>query len=227
MKVAFAMLFRNDEDSLRKILGKVPKMFDSYVFLNTGSTDSSESLILERFPNASIINDRIDHLDFGRWRTMMMDESRRLGNDWIVMVDTDEAIFKKDYQLLISYMMKGEHNVYRLARINMTADDFHYAPEFFPDFQARVINLNAGVYYEEKLHAQPKLNGELVVGQLLPHIVIYHYGWTKNGARHWIKKENYRRTQEGLPILTELPEGMVIPEQDWSNRQELFIGEQP
>lgn len=227
IKIAFAMLFRSDEEILKKTLPKVPNIFDYYIFLDTGSEDGSKKLITDRFPSAIFISDNIDHLDFGKWRNMMMEKSKEVGADWIVMIDTDETMFEEHYKIIFEYIEKGERTLYRLARINMALDNNHYAPEFYPDWQARVIKLDAGYYYDVKVHAEPRFNGQVAKGQYLPHCIIYHYSWTKPSDKRWLKDHNYQLTLLGKPILTKIPPEIKTNDSYFEDKLEIFIGSQP
>lgn len=228
MKVALVMPFKNDLEALRYILPKIPKdLFELYLFLDTGSTDGSRRLIADWLPKASFIEDNIDHLDFGRWRTMLMDEARRQGMDWVFMLDTDEAVLPEHYQTMFQYINSGVDTLYRMARLNFTRDENWFDHEHFPDFQARIIKLDTGYYYEEKLHAQPKLNKQIARGTVLPQCWIYHYSFTKNGEKHWVKQQNYKLTAQGKPIISEVPKGAVINQMNWDGLDTPFYGKKP
>jgi len=232
MKVAFAMPFKNEINALTHTLPKIPfrtsdfRGFDGFIFLDTGSTDGSNQLVKKYFPEVNILTDHIDHLDFGRWRNMMMDEARRLGMDWIFMIDSDEVMYYSDYERAFTYMEKGENTLLRLARINMITPE-RYVQKFYPDWQARLIKLDAGYVYTEKTHAQPILDGKLLTGDFLVNCVIYHLSYLTSDAKLYLKQMNYKLTMEGKPILDKLPEGMKYPLTDWLHNSQLFIGKLP
>ena len=227
MKVALLLPFKNDLDILQYTLPKIPhELFDELIFLDTGSTDGSNDLIKKTFDNPHIIYDKITELNWGRWRTMLMNRAKDLGCDWVFMLDSDETLFKESYEKLIAYMKHEASTLYRLARVNFCAKGM-WSQEFYPDWQARVMKLDAGYYYNDRLHAQPKLDGKIAEGQFLPEIQIFHFGWVRDPEKFTLKQLNYKRTQQGKPVLDKLPAGVKVRSSGHEKTGKLWLGLTP
>lgn len=226
MKVCFGMLFKNDADILKDTIVKIPNIFHRYVFLDTGSKDESRNIILKTFPDAIIIEDTIDHIDFGRWRNLIIKAGEEEGCDWMFMLDSDETMFLDDYNTLFSYAESGDDSAYRLSRIEFALDRLHYRNEVYPDLQSRLFKLGCGYYYYPQVHAVLHNNTQAIHGQSIPNCPIFHYGWTRNLDKKLLHYHNAGRTQRGLPMDDELPKELsTIP--DWFSNLKVFFGDQP
>lgn len=217
------MPYKNDAEFLSWTLQKIPLTFDKYIFIDTGSTDSSTDLIMARFPNAIIIKDELPYIDFSQWRNDIMIRAEQEACDWVFMLDSDETLFIGAYELLNKYANSNSSTLYRVARIDFISKDvITYA--HYPDWQARLIKCNEGYQYAPRIHAQPCINGETVQGVFIPHIVIYHYGWTRDIHYKTLHYYNAERSLQGLESVKELPPDVPLITHD---RQLSFYGEQP
>lgn len=228
MKVALAIPFKNEEDILGFTMPKVPKdMFSDFVFLDTGSTDGSREIIKSIFGDVTFYDGRTPFFDHGFWRQTMLDTSRKLGCDWCFMLDTDETIFRREYEIAFKYMEHGESDLYRMARINLVGSDKRFAQELYPDWQARIMRCATDFHYLHGTHAQPCYGGgdKIVRGHFLPDVRIFHYGWTRSNERFTLKELNYRLWDQGKPGLEKLPEGQEIYKQIIDSQP--YLGELP
>jgi glycosyltransferase involved in cell wall biosynthesis len=219
------MPYKNDAEFLSWTLEKIPLIFDKYIFIDTGSTDGSTELITARFQDAIIIKDELPYIDFAQWRNDIMARAEQEACDWVFMLDSDETIFIHSYQLLRDYARSNVATLYRVSRIDFIGekrDQITFA--HYPDWQARLIKCNEGYQYAPKIHSQPCLNGETARGAYIPHITIYHYGWTRDPRYKALHYYNAERSLQGLESVKELP-----PEVQLITHKDIlpFIGEQP
>lgn len=231
-KVALCMPYKNDEDVLEWTLDKIPSYFSNYLFLDTGSVDRSTRLIATRFPLSRIEQSNDNTIDFGKWRNTLISMAEKQGAEWVFMLDSDETLFIPDYDAIFNYVEYGTSEAYRLSRIDFVGNKGHYRADVYPDWQGRLFKLNKGYYYAPKIHAQLHKDNEIVQGQYLPHITIYHYGWTRDENKKKLHYLNAERVKQGLPILATLPNGASLssatgqpPKDEWKIYN--FYGKQP
>ena len=226
MKLALCIPFRNDEDMLSWTLQKIPMdYFADFIFLDTGSTDSSKSILFGHFPNAIFLEDKLEHVDFGKWRTDMLRVAEERGNDWVFMLDSDETMFEKDYALLHKWIESGQDTLYRVARIDFANDKEHYSADPYPDWQGRLIQCNKGYHFLPQTHAQACINGETIKGTLMPNVTLFHYGWTRDLKMKTLQYFNNSLTEKGLPNVKELPQDVKVIERH--PNLSTWCGEQP
>lgn len=226
-KIALGMLFQNDEDILSQTIIKIPPLIlDGMLFLDTGSKDRSEEIIRRNIPEAQIQINALPTRDFGLWRTQLLSWAESLGYDWMLFIDSDETLHEQDYIFIRQYAEKGLDDVYRFSRIDFVGDKYHYRHGIYPDWQGRLIRLNRGVYFHPELHAQAHKEKELITGVCIPHITIYHYGWTRDIYKKSLQYHNNDRQTQGLSHIEKFPEGQEVHiPKDWKLYP--FLGIQP
>lgn len=227
MKVALSMPFKNNHEMLEAMLPKIPTdMFNDLIFLDTGSTDGSVELIKKVIPTARFYDGRTPYFDHGYWRQTMLDLALKNDNEWLIMLDSDESIFRKDYEIAFKYMEKGKSGLYRMARINLMSSDT-WVQELYPDWQARIMKTDVGFHYLHGTHAQPCFAGseQIVRGHFLPNVKIYHYGWTRSKEEFTLKELNYKLWDQGKPGIDKLPDGQELFEPVYDSQP--FLEDQP
>lgn len=229
-KICFGMMLKNESFMLRRNLPKIPHIFSEYIFIDTGSTDDSKEIILKNIPEAIILEDTATDINDGRWRNLIIKKAEEVGCDWILMLDADEAMFKKDYDIIFEYIEEEKYTIFSLPRLEFVQDENHYIVEPFPDIQKRIFKLNMGYYYYPWVHCTVYLSGEVQKGQLLPQCSIFHYGGIKNHRERWLYYYNINRQRDGLSLVTEYPSDTIIEPPYWETQNFLintFYGEQP
>lgn len=229
-KIAFGMMFKNESFMLKRNLPKLPDVFHTYTFVDTGSTDDSCQIIEEQFGLKTIHHTNKGGIDEGFWRQVAINQAERDGCDWILILDADEALLPEDYAALLKYAEAEENTVYSLSRIEFVNDENHFISESFPDPQVRFFKLNMGYYYAPWFHSTVYKDGNTAKPQFLPQIRIFHYGGIKNHRERWLHYYNAELQQKGIAPVAELPLNYEVPKPYWEQNNypiNTFYGEQP
>lgn len=211
MKIAIGMPFKNDEDILPYTLPKIPQnFFKEAIFVDTGSSDKSKDIILYFFPKAIIIPELSDAINFALWRNIIIGEATTKDVEWMFMLDSDETLFPKAYEVISSHIENDTDTSFELPRIDFIGDKYHYREDVFPDWQRRLFKLHQSYYYDLKIHATLFQNGVQVDGTKLFNALLYHWGWTRNFEMKLLQYYNSMRSEEGLPLTDVLPNDAIL-----------------
>jgi hypothetical protein len=236
MNFYLGMTLKNEEEMLTRHLALVSSCFDFAVFLDDGSTDQSEAVIRVNCKCPFEIIKKTDGFTGfadNRNRIIKSVEDRNQGwfKEAMFMLDADECMFPKDIQS-IKNMVEAIPAI-ALPRYEIVEDFKHQNVNIYPDFQARVFQLDRGYEYRNKVHEilcikdQPLAVSDTDGMFYTKDEHIFHYGRCKSPKFLWTKDNNYNRINQGLP-----PENIEARDEDckvegiWANPL-LFDKEQP
>ena len=112
--ITLCMIMRNEERLLQRCLDSVKGLVDEIIIVDTGSTDRSIAIAIEN--GARVLEDPwMD--DFAAPRNKGIDRATK---DWILIMDPDEVVSKKDHGKIRRLTAKGGIAAYRIATRNYT-----------------------------------------------------------------------------------------------------------
>ena len=230
-KIALGMIVRDDAEMLAITLPRLLAGVDGVFAVDGCSRDGTPDVLGKH--GARIVSRAWDS-DFGGARNAAIALAENAdGFTHMLMLDADECLLEKDFAALRLALDDAQNLAFALARYEFVDDYQHFNPGFYPDWQARVFPLRQGFSYTGRIHEQ------LVVANVggtafqagrcvpLPYVHIFHYGKTKPVEQLWIKYQNYARLTAGLPLVTEVPPGVVVPKSFSNGPRLLFTGERP
>jgi len=229
MKICLGMIFKNEEDMLRRNLRLVAPYFDGVVIGDDNSTDGSFEVLEESTVGVVILP--LDEGTFADKRNEVIEEAEDLDYDAIVFLDADESMFSTDIELIQTRLKSYE--AIAMSRYEFGPDVEHYNPKLYPDFQGRAFVLNKGYHYEGDLHETLFRKGSNVSvfdeGKfyLSKDTPIFHYGRCKSKEEIWLRYHNYNLIKEGKPTIDKIPEGVKIDLSDVFKDVVKFDGRQP
>ena len=231
-KLVIGYIVRDEEDMLRKTLPKISPFVNGIVAVDGGSVDLTASM-LNDYGACVRARNWDGNFSAARNECINLGQSKHPGAH-MLMLDGDEALTAADFVRLKSAIADSdEATSFAFPRYEFVDDLFHFNPAFYPDYQCRCFKLGIGYRYAGIIHEQLVFGGESQTAYqagrcvVLPYIHIFHYGKCKSPAHLWLKYENYRRTSEGEPLLTEIPRGVELPA-SYSHGPKLFFhGERP
>jgi len=182
------MIARDEAGFLDQCLQSVAGLVDEIVVVDTGSTD--ETVEVARRHGARVFT-RAWEDDFSAARNRSLEEAR---GEWILILDCDEAIARRDHQGIRQAMDREGVDAFRLTTRNYTdeanragwvAGDGSYAEAeqyrgWFPTTKVRLWRRRLEVRFEGAVHelVEPSiLRREGKIGDCL--VPIHHYGYAK------------------------------------------------
>lgn len=115
MSVALAMMVRRESAVIERCLTAALPSADSWIVLDTGSTDDTIERIHEIAAHFGVAGKLIqaEWIDFGASRNMLLDNARRLTNpdDYLMLVDADIEV-EGDVRQAINYNAGASQDAY-------------------------------------------------------------------------------------------------------------------
>jgi len=178
------MIVKDQEINIGKCLDSVKEYVDEIIVLDTGSKDNTKKIALEK--GAKVFDFKwID--DFSAARNESL---KKASSDWILILDPDEVISKKDLERLKELIDKNPKAMgFTLLQRNYTdkANVFGWKPNsgkyeeetgegYFDNSLVRLFRNNIGIEFRNKIHeiVEPSIdekNGEIIELD----IPIHHY----------------------------------------------------
>jgi tetratricopeptide (TPR) repeat protein len=202
-KLSLAMIVFNESSHLGHCLGSVQGLVDEIIVVDTGSTDGTVALALER-------GAKISHFPWCDDFSAARNESLKLcSGEWILLLDADEALDSQDFQKIADACSQSEFAAFELTMRNYslgsagslngeaaTRNRSQYAEgrqfAFYTDSKKlRLCKNLPGLAFRGRVHEQimPFFEEKgLKVGQL--DAVIHHYGKTLE-IREAFKRHHY------------------------------------
>lgn len=156
-KVSVCILTYNNVRYIRECIQAIREFVSEVIIIDSGSTDGTKEIIEE-------LADTVIYVE----NTLGFDEKRNLGikvanGQWILMLDSDEALSKDAFVALRKYMTWADEtlvDIFWLPRYWVKAFDvepmYHYVGDLclWPDPQARLFRKDANCIYQGKLHEE-------------------------------------------------------------------------
>lgn len=199
--LSLCMIVRDEEEFISRAISSVSEIVDDIVVVDTGSTDSTVE-IARKF-NARVFPFKWNK-DFSEAKNFSI--SKAIG-DWILVLDADEIISKKDIDTLLALTKGGDYSGYSLIQRtyceksnlvgwvpnqpnHMDYEEGQMFSGFHPSPLVRLFRNDYRIRFTGRIH-------ELVEVSMMDHglrfqdtaIPIHHFGMTR-GEGHFRKKLN-------------------------------------
>lgn len=216
LEFSLCAIYKNEEKNLKSFLERHIDLFDEFVMVDTGSTDSSNEIV----KSYGISHHFFQWInDFSKARNYSLTKATK---PFIFVLDIDEHVLKEDLERLKTIIRKTGKDVYSLVQVNFTDSreeikwkSIETLPEAFrsvaggyiPSPLFRVFRNHKGVCFHGVIH---ELVGESVtrlgLSSKVTDIPIYHYGWLDTGRtdeeknrKKKVYKEMIRKAWENDP----------------------------
>src|SRR3989344_2942260 len=108
--ISLCMIVKNEDQFIEQCLNSVKDLVDEFVIVDTGSEDKTIEIIKNsNLKNLKIIKHKWNN-DFSEARNISL---KRATKDWILVLDADEKISKKDHDK-IKELIKKDNTAYFL-----------------------------------------------------------------------------------------------------------------
>lgn len=205
MRLALAMIVKNEAFYLSVILPRIRDAFDEIVATDAESTDYTVDIL--RTMEAKVTRMKWQGYSAARNATL-----ERVTSDWVVMMDADEAMFPRDLREIRKIIEQENPTAIVVPKHEFSGDHEHHSPQWYPDLKKRIFNAKLGYRYHGDLHEVLALPaGAKEIERKVPEIHMYHYGQAKPPGVVWLRHENYRRMEANEPLLKDIPMGTHIP----------------
>ncbi len=196
--LSLCMIVRNEADYLEECLDSVKDIVDEIIIVDTGSTDSTKE-IAKRF-NAKIIEHKWNN-DFSEARNISLAHATK---DWILVIDADETISKKDLPIIKELIKNNEYDGYMLIQRTYTNNSTsqkwvtskndvydeskHYAGWIYSGI-TRLFKNKKEIRFEYPVHETVKEAIKRRGGKIgITEIPIHHYG--KVRSKDYVSKKS-------------------------------------
>lgn len=227
--MALGMITTNEEEYLKKHLPIISKSFDGLFAVDGYSTDKTVE-VLKQF--GFKVSSRIWDNNYSNARNAVIDMAEKEKYNSLFMLDADECMFPEDIKS-IKKLIEEQAEAIRLPRYEFGPTSEFYNPSLYPDYQGRVFRLGLGYHYRNVVHeALHKGSNKLSINEnngfsTSDTTPIYHYGRCKNANEIALRSLNYDRLSKNLPLLKEIPEGVIVNKDTMYGFVKSFQGKQP
>ena len=184
--VSLCMIVKDEEEHLARCLHSAKPVVDEIIVVDTGSSDRSKGIA--RAYGAKVIEQAWEN-DFSKARNRSLAEA---SGDWIFVLDGDEVISPKDYELLrellqtgpgasVAYTIQTRNYSYRLNTVGFQPNRGEFAEEtgagWFPSDKVRLFPNDTRVRFIYAVHevVEPALiNNGIPIRRC--DIPVHHYG---------------------------------------------------
>ncbi len=204
--ISLCMIVKNEEEWLQRCLDSVKGLVDEIIIVDTGSTDNTKEIAKKSEANV---------FDY-QWNNNFADARnfsvRKATGSWILWLDADEIIAKKDHSILKKLVAEEQFPIIVLEQRHYTNDsknplfkkiDERYEAEargflgYYPTLITRLFKNNIGLQFEGAVHETiDKSMQKLGLKFLRTDIPIHHYQNMKSDAEMKDKKEKYAKLLE-------------------------------
>lgn len=197
------MITKNEEKYLEQCLNSVKNIIDEIVIVDTGSTDNTKN-VAKKY-KAKIFDFKWAD-DFSTARNESLKHATK---DWILVMDADEIIEKKDLEKIKNSIENAEENVagFSLEQRSYINNYFEGAikndsdfdrvkdyPFYIPHFLVRLFRNRLGLNFKHKIH---ELVEDSIIEKNLKYkkidVVLHHFGSLKEEKIINEKTEQYSK----------------------------------
>ncbi|MBS3131275.1 tetratricopeptide repeat protein [Candidatus Woesearchaeota archaeon] len=181
--ISLCMVVKNEEKGLAECLSSIKEAVDEIIIIDTGSTDKTREI-------AKSFGAKV--LDF-KWNGSFADARnfsiRHAAKDWILILDADEFIDKKDFQKLRklaenkaadarSFITKNYTNDSKISDFRPNDGSFEKSKSFagfFPSIKVRLFRSGKGIRFEGSIHETAEKSIGDSGGKILPAGIFVHH----------------------------------------------------
>lgn len=199
--LSVCMIVKNEERFLEEALSSIKNLADEIIIVDTGSTDATRT-IARKFTDKIYDFAWID--DFSAARNFSL---RQATKEWILVLDGDEVISKKDHNLIKAIIEEGKYTLVSLIQRNYTTnkhqplfkpiderykDDAKGLPGYVPVDIIRLFKNNLGIAFHGAVHETVDATmRKLRLKFMRTDIPIHHYQHLKPQQSHEEKLKRY------------------------------------
>ncbi len=204
--ISLCMIVKNEEQWLQQCLDSVKGLVSEMIIIDTGSTDNTKGIAKK---NGAKVYDFTWKDDFAAARNFSISKATC---DWILWIDADETISKKDYDIINKLIEEAKFPLIVLEQRHYTNDtkkslfkkiDDRYKEEakefagYTPTLMTRLFKNKIGLQFEGVVHESlDNSMQKLGLKFLRTDIPVHHYQNMKVGAQMKIKNEKYDKLLE-------------------------------
>jgi glycosyltransferase involved in cell wall biosynthesis len=191
--ITLGMILCDDRPMLERVVPTYDDLFEKRVAIDTGSRDKGDDLLDKR---GWLVVHSAWKNDYSLHRNQLVQIADFSGNEWLLMLDADEAMFPDDLKRLSEWLTTCDSDVVFLPRYNLAGPGFDWLSTSFPDYQCRVISMNSSVTFVGNVHETPRVNGATPPLDTFD-APIFHYGLCRDPGHIWFRCQNYDRLLAG------------------------------
>ncbi len=198
-KISLCMIAKDEEDCIAESLNSVKGLADEVIVVDNGSTDKTKEIAKKC--GAHVFENTWQD-DFSQARNKALEKA---AGDWILVLDADEVIAKKDHErirkLIENKDIEGYIPAVRTYTQERRLNDWHasddYAecknyPGYYIEQPLRLFRNKkeyrfAGKVHESVIPAIEKNSGKIGICQ----VPIHHYGEVRGGKKMTEKQQRY------------------------------------
>lgn len=199
--LSVCMIVKNEQQFLEETLNSIKDLADEIIIVDTGSTDATRT-IARKFTDKIYDFAWID--DFSAARNFSL---RQATKEWILVLDGDEVVSKKDHQLIKAIMEEEKYPLVSLIQRNYTTnkhqplfksnddrykDEAKGLPGFVPVDIIRLFKNNQGIAFHGVVHESVDATmRKLHLKFMRTDMPIHHYQHLKPQQSHDEKLKKY------------------------------------
>ena len=213
--ISLCMIVKNEEEFIENCLNSVKDLVDEIIIVDTGSTDSTID-IAKGFGAKVFPFKWVD--DFAAARNESLKHATK---EWILVLDADEEIDKKDHERIISlvnnksqdydgfsFIQRNYTNKSDVVSLVSASEDIYEQSKDFVGWQpnpiTRLFKNNKKIFYEAKVHETVDASIYSYGGKILKtSIPLHHFGRKK--GEEFVKKKGELYLDIGKTKIQESP----------------------
>ena len=192
------MIARNEEKYIENCLNSVKDLVGEFILVDTGSNDRTLDIaknICKKFPLNAKFFDFTWSDDFSAARN---ESTKHATSDWILVLDADEKIDRKDIKKIDQLMKKSGEEIAGFSFEQRTYLDNYFEgavkndseldqvkkyPFYISHFLVRLFRNNLGIKFTHRIHelVEDSLN-EKNLKHEKTDVIIHHFGSVKDGG---------------------------------------------
>lgn len=177
----------NEEAALKDCLESVAKESDEIIVVDLGSLDKSVE-IAKSFGAKVFTHERVEYVEEVRDYAV----SKAKG-DWVLVLDPDERVTSNLWNTLKEKILGDKYVAVNIPRKNIFFGKWISHTNWWPDYHIRFFKKER-VFWDEKIHSYPKVDGAILQLPANSNISIIHFGY--DDINQFIGRQNRYSTIE-------------------------------
>jgi len=212
--LSLCMIVKNESDFLKRCLESVKPIVDEIIIVDTGSKDNT--IEIAKSFGAKVVKHKWDN-NFGKSRNISLKHATK---DWILVLDADEIISKKDLKNIKELLEKAESDAFSLVQrnyfkekrdptaleVSSVNDKYSESKPYkgwFPSRLVRLFRNNKGYEFTGIIHELVEPSIKQSSGKIEPTKIPIHHFRVEKGKRFDLeKKQKYLEIGEKQIQLT-------------------------